>query len=155
MKASSENQLMTVSEITLSYHPAVKPMQRPIIKTPREAYQLFLKHWDMDKIYLCEQCYMLLLNRRGNVLGMIELSSGGISGTVVDVKLVFATALKACASSMVLAHNHPSGDVLPSEQDKAVTRRIAEAGKLLGIELADHLIISPERYLSMAEENYF
>lgn len=149
------NPLLTVAEISLSYRPTVRPSDRPKIKSPKDAYGLFLQHWNHDKIYLSEQFYMLLLNVRGNVLGIIELSSGGISGTVVDLKLIFATALKACAHSIIIAHNHPSGDLHPSQQDENITKRIAEAGKLLGIELADHLIISPEKFLSMADENYF
>ena len=149
------NPLLTVAEISLSYRPAVKPSDRPKIKSPKDAYELFLQHWNHDRIYLSEQFYMLLLNVRGNVLGIIELSSGGMSGTVVDLKLVFATALKACANSILIAHNHPSSDVNPSQEDINVTKRIAEAGKLLGIELADHLIISPEKFLSMAEKGYF
>ncbi len=149
------NPLLTVAEISLSYRPAVRPSDRPKIKSPKDAYELFLQHWNHDKIYLSEQFYMLLLNVRGNVLGIIELSSGGMSGTVVDLKLIFATALKGMASAILLAHNHPSGDVHPSQEDINVTERIAEAGKLLGIELADHLIIAPDKFLSMADERYF
>lgn len=155
MRALSENPLFTVSEVQISYRPSFRPSERPKITSPREAYQLFLQHWNHDKIYLSEQFYMLLLNVRGNVLGIIELSSGGMTATVVDLKLIFATALKTCANSILVAHNHPSGDIHPSQEDINVTKRIAEAGKLLGIELADHLIITPEKFLSMADERYF
>lgn len=152
MKAQQENQLFTVAELTLSYRPTIKPNQRPKIKTPEQAHKIFLEHWNEDKIYLSEQFYMMLLNVRGNVLGIIELSSGGMSGTVVDLKMVFATALKACANSIIVAHNHPSGDIRPSEQDKAITNRIAEAGKILQVELSDHLIISPDNFFSFSKE---
>lgn len=155
MEAKTENSLLTVAEVTLSYRPTIKPSQRPKITSAAQAYHIFLEHWNQDKIYLSEQFYMLLLNVRGSVLGIIELSSGGISGTVVDLKLIFATALKACSNSIIIAHNHPSGDVMPSEEDIRITKRILAAGEILGIQLADHLIITPEKFLSMANENYF
>ncbi len=152
MEAKTENPLLTVAEVTLSYRPSIKPSQRPKVKKPIEAYRIFLEHWNPDKIYLAEQCYMMLLNVRGSVLGIVELSSGGISGTVVDLKMVFATALKACANAIIIAHNHPSGEVSPSEQDKSITKRLAEAGNILQIELADHLIITPEEFFSFSNE---
>ncbi len=152
MKAPAENPLLTVAEVTLSYRPSISPKQRPKIKRAEDAYHIFLQYWNRDKIYLSEQCYMMLLNIRGNVLGIVELSSGGMSGTVVDLKMVFATALKACAHTIILAHNHPSGDIVPSEQDRAVTGRVAEAGKILQVELADHLIITPEEFYSFVNE---
>lgn len=151
---TSKNQLSTVSEISISYSPKVNPSRKPKITTADQAYMLFIKHWNMDKIYCCEQCLMMLLNRRGYVLGIVELSSGGLSGTVIDLKIIFATALKALASSFILCHNHPSGDVKPSDEDIRITRRIREAGEILGIELADHLIISPSGFLSMSGEGY-
>jgi DNA repair protein RadC len=154
METLTKQQMSVVAEVKLSYHPKINPSQRPKITTAIEAYRLFLQHWDLDKIYLSEQCYMLLLNVRGNALGMIQLSSGGINSTVLDLKMIFATALKACASAIILAHNHPSGEVSPSQEDIRITKRIEEAGKILGIELADHLIITPTKFLSMGSEGY-
>jgi len=94
----------------------------------------------------------LLLSRVNRVLGNCFISSGGISGTVVDAKVVFATALKANASSMIVAHNHPSGNLIPSEQDRRLTKRLTEIGRALDLPLLDHVIVTNEGYYSFADE---
>lgn len=86
------------------------------------------------------------------MLGIYEVSSGGISGTVVDLRLIFAAALKANAVSLIMIHNHPSGQIKPSEADKQITRKVKEAGRILDIALLDHLIITPDIYYSFADE---
>ncbi len=93
-----------VAEIQLSYHPAVKPSQRPKIGTSGEVYELLKANWDQDRLELQEQFKIMLLNRANRVLGIAEISSGGIAGTVADPKLIFAVALKAGASSIILSH---------------------------------------------------
>jgi DNA repair protein RadC len=86
-------------------------------------------------------------------MGLFHASKGGVAGTVVDLKVVFAAALKARASSMIFAHNHPSGNLLPSQADLDLTKRFKEAGKILDIQVLDHLILSPDdRYYSFADE---
>lgn len=95
---------------------------------------------------------MLFLNRANKVLGYYLISVGGITGTVVDTRSIFQTALKANACSIILAHNHPSGNPLPSDADKLITRKLKEAGEVLDINLLDHLILLPEGYTSMADE---
>jgi DNA repair protein RadC len=154
MKALSETPLFIVSELQLSYRPKVNPNQRPMVRSAKDAYPIFLENWNQDLIHLQEQFFMILLNTRGRVLGLVHLSSGGTKGTVVDIKIVFSTALKAMASAIVIAHNHPSGDLKPSEQDLTVTRTLVQAGKILGIAMEDHLIISPDGFLSLADEGY-
>ena len=86
------------------------------------------------------------------MLGIYEVFSGGISGTVVDLRLIFAAALKANAVSLIMIHNHPSGQIKPSEADKQITRKVKEAGGILDIALLDHLIITPETYYSFADD---
>lgn len=81
-----------------------------------------------------------------------QTSSRGTAGTVVDVKLVLASALKSNSSSMILAHNHPVGNLMPSEQDKRLTARIKETGKIMDIPVLDHLIVTSEGYFSFADE---
>ncbi|RYY22608.1 MAG: DNA repair protein, partial [Sphingobacteriaceae bacterium] len=95
---------------------------------------------------------VMLLNRANRVLGVYLVSSGGVAGTICDPKLVFQAALKANASTLILAHNHPSGNLNPSEADIKLTRKLVEAGKLLELPVCDHLILSEEGYLSMADE---
>lgn len=99
-----------------------------------------------------EQFKVVFLNQANRALGIIELSSGGISGTVVDVRLVFSAALKAKASAIMIVHNHPSGQLIASEADRQITQKVKEAGKLLDITLLDSLIITPESYYSFADE---
>jgi DNA repair protein RadC len=86
------------------------------------------------------------------VLGIYEMSSGGITGTVVDLRLIFSAALKANATNIMMFHNHPSGRPLASEADKYITRKVYQAGKILDIELMDHLIITSDSYYSFTND---
>ncbi len=141
-----------VREIELVYKSKVKPSNRPLIDTASTAYKLLLSHWDENNIELVEQSVALLLNRANRVMGIYRLSIGGITGTVVDQRLLFTAALKLNANSIILAHNHPSGNLTPSQQDKAITDKIVMGGKYLDIKLVDHLIITTEGYYSFADE---
>jgi len=86
------------------------------------------------------------------LLGIYPLSKGGVSGTMVDVKLLLASAIKANTSSIIVAHNHPSGNLKPSENDLRLTRRIKEGAKLLDITLLDHVIVTKDTYYSFADD---
>ena len=141
-----------VAEIELVYKRGCKASDRPKISKAEEAYRLLIEQWDENKLEFVEQAKMVLLNRGNRVLGISTLSTGGIAGTVIDPKLVFVTALKANASAIILAHNHPSGNLNPSRQDKAITRQMMEAGKLLDIEVIENLIVTDEGFYSFAEE---
>lgn len=152
MKAQSQNPLFNVAEIKVSYQPKYKACERPKISQSKDAYDVLISNWDQDKLQLCEQCYVLLLNRANNVIGMREISSGGFGMTVVDPKMVFSIALKGCASGLVLAHSHPSGNLKPSQADLTITRKLVEAGRLLDLEVLDHLIITSNGYYSFGDE---
>lgn len=95
---------------------------------------------------------MLLLSRSNRVLGQYELSTGGTSGTVADLRLIFAVALKANASGIIIAHNHPSGTLAASQADQDITKKVKEAGRILEIPLLDHLIVTTEGYYSFADQ---
>jgi DNA repair protein RadC len=87
------------------------------------------------------------------VLGVLHLSSGGITGTIADIRLIYGTALKAAASGLVISHNHPSGQLKPSDRDREVTKKIRDAGDMLDIKLMDHIIIGNDgQYLSFSDE---
>ena len=144
--------LNTAAEIELVYKSKVKPSERPRITSTKEAYQILLRTWDVNKIEFVEQFKVVLMNRAHRVLGIYELSSGGIAGTVADPKLAFMTALKANACCLILTHNHPSGNLKPSNADEALTKKISEAGKLLDIQVLDHVIVTSEGYYSFADE---
>lgn len=144
--------LNTVSEVELIYKSKVKPTERPQVKTPKDCYQLLLQTWDENRIGFVEQFKVILMNRAHRVLGIYEMSTGGVSATTVDIKLVFMAALKANACNLVLSHNHPSGSLKPSMADERLTSKIKAAGTLLDIQVLDHLIVTSEGYYSFADE---
>jgi len=144
--------LRQVAEIELIYKSKVKASDRPQISKSIDAYELFLQCWDKNKIAFVEQFKTMLLNRANRVLGIYEVSTGSVSGTVADPKQIFSAALKANASYILLAHNHPSGSLKPSRADEALTAKLKEAGRYLDLPVLDHLIISEEGYLSFADE---
>src|SRR5690554_1319529 len=125
METTSKRQF-EVAEIQLSYKSKVKPSQRPKITSSKEAYEILLENWDEDKLEFVEQFKVLLLNRANKVLSVYEVSTGGVTGTVVDAKIIFAAAIKSNASSIILAHNHPSGQIKPSDADINVTRKLKD-----------------------------
>ena len=144
--------LNEVAEITLGYQPRVKSSQRPKVECSRQVYDILYGFWDKATLELAEHFQVMLLSRANKVLGICTLSKGGTAGTVVDPKLVFATALKACAQSIIVSHNHPSGNLMPSEQDKRLTQRLVEIGKALDLPVLDHVIVTVEGYYSFADE---
>lgn len=155
METIIENPIIPkVTEVDLVYRSKVKASQRPKIGSAADAYHIFKNNWDKDKWELLEQCKVLLLNRSNKVLGMYELSTGGICGTVVDIRLLLMAALKCCACGLVLCHNHPSGQLRASAEDKKITDKLKSACLLLEMNLLDHLIITPEGYFSFANEGY-
>ncbi|GAB1463713.1 JAB domain-containing protein [Pedobacter sp.] len=147
-----QKELFKVAEVQLSYKPHFKAQERPQINSAKQAYDILLSHWDKELINYLEQAKMILLNRNNRVLGIVDLSTGGGVSTVMDARVIFATALKATATSLIVAHNHPSGNLRPSSEDIRLTEKLKQAGKLLEIEVHDHLIISENGYYSMAEE---
>lgn len=140
------------SEIELVYRSKVKASERPQIRDSKDAYDILLKIWNHDRIDLQEEFKVLFLNRANRVLAVYNLSSGGITGTVCDPRLIFTAALKCNCVSMVLAHNHPSANLKPSRADEDLTSKIKQAGSFLDIKVVDHIIISSEGYLSFADE---
>ncbi|MFD3002676.1 JAB domain-containing protein [Pontibacter toksunensis] len=128
------------------------PSQRPQVTSSTDCYNVLKESWDTGKIEFMEQFKVMLLNRVNRVLGIYELSTGGVAGTVADAKLIFVVALKACASSIVLCRNHPSGNLKPSAADMQLTKKLKAGGELLDIAVLDHIIITSESYYSLAVE---
>ncbi len=152
MENTNVKSLLEVAEILLTYKSNVKPSLRPKVSASRDAYDIFLENWDSTRIELVEQFKVLLLNRAQKALGIFEVSTGSTTGTIAEPKMIFASAIKANACSLIIAHNHPSGNLVASQADIALTRKIKEGGKLLEIPLLDHLIITTESYFSFADE---
>lgn len=141
---------MEIAEIEISYTSRKKNNVQ--LKSSGDAYKVFSGCWSKKTIELQEEFKVLLLNRNNIVLGIYSLSKGGTSGTVMDAKLLFSVALKCNASNIIIAHNHPSGNLKPSEVDIQCTNKIRNACKLLDIVLLDHLIITKDNYFSFSDE---
>lgn len=143
--------LLKVAEVELIYRSKIKASERPQISSTKDACSIFRQTWDAGKIELQEQFKVIFLNRRYKVLGLYEVSSGGLTGTVADPKLIFSAALKAAACFIIIAHSHPSGDLRPSDLDKKLTNKLKQAGELLDIFLLDHIILTKDGYYSFAD----
>jgi len=140
-----------LAEVQVSYSTKIKAQDRKKITSSKESVDVLRSVWS-DKIEYIEEVLILLLNRQNQVLGWCKISSGGTSSSVVDPKVIFQIALNANASAIILSHNHPSGNLKPSEADNQLTKRIKEGGKILEILLLDHVIITEDSYYSYADE---
>jgi DNA repair protein RadC len=102
-----------------------------------------------------EQFWIILLNRANEVIRPQQISIGGVSGTVADPKIIFKAAIEHLASAIILVHNHPSGNLTPSQADKELTKKVKAGGQTLDIPVLDHLIFSNNGYFSFADEGIF
>ena len=141
----------TLQEVTINYKPSHNSSSLHKIATSKEAIDVLRLIWS-DRMNYVEEMYLLLLNRGGCLIGYCKLSQGGTSSTIVDVKMILQVAIKANAHSLILAHNHPSGNIKPSEADLLLTRRVKESCKLMDIALLDHVILTTESFYSFADE---
>ena len=140
-----------ISEVSLAYKANQSVETLPSITSPEAAVIYLRSIWDQDTIELREEFIVILLNNAKKVLGWSRISTGGSSATIVEPSAVFQLALLGKASSIICAHNHPSGNLRASSADISLTRRLTDAGKLLGITVDDHIIITQEGYLSLSE----
>ena len=144
-----------VNEISIKYQGNFKISQAPKITSSLSANELLFHGWNKDQIGLQECFKIMLLNNANKVKGIYEVSTGGITGTLVDLRLVFAVILKSLTTAVILAHNHPSGTLRPSEADKRLIEKIINAAILFDIKILDHLIITPDgNYFSFADEGF-
>jgi len=140
-----------LAEVQLAYKPTLKASERAKITCSTDIYH-YIKAVYGDNIEHVEYFYALFLNRANHVLGWNLVSKGGVAGTVADPKVVFQGALLANASSVVLAHNHPSGNTKPSTADIQLTKKMKEVGQVLDMPVLDHIIVTDESYYSFADE---
>jgi len=122
------------------------------INCSKTCANLLREMYDADTLEYTESFIVLLLNRQNETIGWNKVSQGGLNSVMVDIRVLFTVALQAGATSMIISHNHPSGSLIASEQDLTLTRRVAEAGKILDIHLLDHVIITAEGYTSLADK---
>lgn len=140
---------MEIAEVKVSY--SNNNTRKLKINNSKESYDVLIACWNKHTIELQEEFKVLLLNRNNQLIGIYSLSKGGMAGTVVDAKLVFSVTLKCSASSIIIVHNHPSGNLKPSEADINITSKLKKAGEYLDIVLLDHLIITKDDFYSFSD----
>ncbi len=132
-----------VNEIKISYTEKNTTSIIDSITNSFKVAQLLFEDWDSDTIGLQESFKVVLLNNSNNVKGIYQISQGGITSTIVDLRILFAVVLKSLSVGIILVHNHPSGKLIPSEADKRLTEKIKKAADFFNIKVLDHLIIAP------------
>ena len=141
-----------VNEIKISYREKLGTSKELSIKSSKDAAKLIFEQWNQDTIGFQETFKVLLLNNANKIKGIYQLSTGSITGTVVDIRILFAVIIKTLSVGIILCHNHPSGKMKPSEVDKQLTNKIQKAAKLFDVNVLDHLIIIPDgNYYSFAD----
>jgi DNA repair protein RadC len=146
-------ELHSLNEIEIRYRR--KPIQQEVrrIQNSSDAIALLRLLYDKNKIHYKEESIAIFLNRNNDVLGFQKLSSGGLTGTIVDARILFSIALKTLSSGIILSHNHPSGNLKPSSQDVSLTHRLRKFGNMIDVCLLDHIIVDDTfNYYSFAEE---
>ncbi|GAB1418061.1 DNA repair protein RadC [Bacteroidales bacterium] len=123
--------------------------ERKVITSSKDAFEAIYAQAS-DHSY--EKFWVILLDQAKKIIRIIEISEGGIAGTVADQRKIFKAALESNATALILCHNHPSGNLRPSDADKKITEKIKQSGNLLDIQVIDHLIIGDDRYYSFADE---
>jgi DNA repair protein RadC len=141
-----------LAEIQVNYIPFIKPECQPKISSSAEAFQVLKAFYPKETVYVQETFIVLYLNRANRVLGGYKMSQGGLTGTVVDIRLLLSVALKTLSTGLILSHNHPSGNLMPSHADQELTSRIKQACNVMELKLLDHLILTEELYYSFADE---
>jgi DNA repair protein RadC len=143
----------TIHEMELVYLPKLSVSELPETTTSKKAYELLMQLFNPNTIRCQEEFIVIYLNNSSRVLGTQKLSKGGINATIVDIRLILSTALKCLATGIIISHNHPSGNLKPSEKDLFITKNINEGCKLVDIKLLDHVIVTPDSgYFSFADE---
>lgn len=123
-----------------------------VVMTNSDDVVKFARQFYFDDIEIFESFFIILLNRVNNTIGYVKISQGGTAGTVVDLKLIAFYAIETLSSSVILVHNHPSGNTKPSDADKTITKKVNEGLSLFDINVLDHVILSKESYFSFADE---
>ncbi len=143
----------SLTEITVAYRPKKTIVELPKITSSIDAAFYLIGGFDPKTIGMQEQFVVLYLNQANHILGLYRASVGGITGTVADIRIILSIGLKVLATAIIVGHNHPSGNLKPSNCDEKLTRKLKESAKLMDIKLLDHLIITPShQYYSFADD---
>lgn len=148
--------LNNLGEVEVSYKYKSTLENRLVVKTPEDALNTLRCLFHTERMGIQEQFIVIFLNRANMVIGSCNLFKGSNSACVVDVKLILAVGLKLMANSVIISHNHPSGNLKPSSEDISLTKKIQSALDAVEMSLLDHLIVSPDfKYLAFSEEGLF
>ena len=144
------NEITHLNEVKVSYTCTATEA----VRTSAEAQELCRKAYDMANanLSLKETFIILYFNRANKLIGFYVLSSGGLCGTIADLRIAFSIGLKCLATSMILVHNHPSTNKQPSQSDLQLTKKFVKTGELLEIKVLDHIILTPDEYYSMSDK---
>lgn len=143
--------MATISNLELKAKKTPSNFEKVKIISSNDAFKV-IKQFYFDDIDIFESFFILCLNRNNQTIAYAKISQGGVAGTVVDIKLIAKYAIDCLASSVILAHNHPSGNLKASNEDLAITKRIKEGLKTLDIQVLDHIILTSDGYLSFSDE---
>ena len=142
----------TISEIEVAYRPLSTTILNPITQS-KDAYDLIIREWDDNILEMIEEVKVIFLNRTNKQVGIYNLAKGGLTGCVVDIRIILSIALKTLATGIILVHNHPSGSLKPSTEDKKITNELQKACEIMNITLLDHLIVTRKGFFSFADTN--
>lgn len=153
MKAGMVPNTHFVQEVEVVYKPRRDAGERVQIYSSRDVYSYARRLFENFMLHH-EEVWVMMLNSAMKVIGVSQVAKGGITETTVDVRIIFQTALMANATGIILIHNHPAGKLMPSLQDKGLTKKIEDAGKIMDIKLLDHIIVTQDGFFSFADEGF-
>jgi DNA repair protein RadC len=133
-----------LNEIKVQYEHKPVKIGKGTIKRSEDVIPILKEIYNLDRITYQEEVVVLMFDFSQKLIGYFKLSSGGLTSTIVDTRLLFSVALKSLATGVILSHNHPSGNLKPSSQDIEMTKRLYEAAKIMEINVLDHIIVSPD-----------
>jgi DNA repair protein RadC len=138
-------------DVVYKYHASMEG--RPELKNPQQVVDVLKHVFDTQKMGLQEQLVVIYLNRQNRVIGTCNMFKGSHSSIVIDMRLILGAAIKIMASGIIVSHNHPSGNLKSSNEDRVFTKRLASAASLVDMKLIDHLIVTPDfKYASILED---
>lgn len=140
--------MKTIKRYELKVNQSDLPQMK--INGSSDAYE-YIKQFYSDDIHIYESSFVLMMNRNNTVIGYAKISQGGVTGTVVDTKIVLKYVIDSLSTAFIIAHNHPSGNMKPSEEDKRLTKRLKEICGYIDCQMLDHLILTSESYYSFAD----
>ena len=145
--------ILKVCDVKLTYNTKVKSSERPVIHNSEDIYRLLVDHvYNEGMIQHKEYLKLILLNNSSKVLGVSNISEGGITETSADIRIIMQAAILGNATRIILAHTHPSGSLNPSTVDNLLTEKVKNAAKLFNITLLDHIIVTDSGYCSYLDE---